>query len=291
MNKRGQAVVGVVGGIIVFVVLMVLLLGINTVDATHLGVKNRFGVITGVQQPGMEYVGIFTSVDEYDMRERKLQIDLDDTNSAVDKTGQEVYAIISVNYRLKRSNDVVKNLYANVGRDRQIANVLNIEPLIIESFKMSTAKFDSMEILDDRQQVKDLATENIRKNFPTEYFEITRIVIGNIDFSDDFKKAIEEKKVATQNKLKEKEQLDVVKFQQQQEIEKYKAEAEKLRLQKTQITALLNEQKMIDRWNGVLPQTLIIQDGSQGLFLQLAQGKQLTQSTATLTTATNQSSS
>ena len=98
-------------------------------------------------------------------------------------------------------------------------------------------------------------------------------MVENIDFSDSFKLAIEEKKVATQNKLKEEEQVQVVKFQQQQEIEKYKAEAEKLRLQKQEVTALLNQQKMIEKWNGKLPDYLIITEGNEGIFLQLAQGK------------------
>ena len=82
----------------------------------------------------------------------------------------------------------------------------------------------------------------------------------------------EDKKIATQNRLKEEINVETVRFQQAQQLEIYKADAEKLRLQKSEITSLLNEQKLIDSWNGVLPSTLIISDGTQGLFLQLAKG-------------------
>lgn len=274
MNKKAQEG-AIIGGfvVIVFIAGIIGLLGFDTVDANHLGVQVRLGEIRGIQHPGMQWTGLFTHVYQYDLRTRKNVIEMQGANSAVDKTGQAVYATININYKVKSDPDTIKKLYEQVGTNDAIADVLNIDAIVAEGFKQATVKYDALEILDKRQEVKELAKTNIHNNFPKDFFEIQDIIITNIDFSPTFKEAIEAKKTAEQEALREQNQLEVVKFQQQQEIERYKAEAEKLRLQKQEVTALLNEQKMIDKWDGKLPQYLIITPDSQGMFLQLAQGQ------------------
>lgn len=276
-GKGNLGVFGVTFFVILSVGLFVMFAGFDTVDANHLGVKVRLGKMAGIMEPGMQWTGVLTTVHQYDMRIRQVRVDMQGADAAADRDGQTVYGSVSVNYRLKGDKNVVEKLYVNVGGDDVIAQRLNIEPIIREGFKQATVQFEAIQILEKRQEVKELAKENIKRNFPAEYFEIVDIVVENIDFSDGFNQAIEAKKVATQNRLKEEEQVQVVKFQQQQEIEKYKAEAEKLRLQKAEVTALLNEQKMIEKWDGKLPGYLIITPDSQGLFLQLAQGQGLAQ--------------
>lgn len=273
--KKGQIgpAIGVLAAVAFFVIAIVALLGFDTVDANHLGVQVKLGQLIGVQDPGMKWTGLFTHVYQYDLRTRKNVIDMSGANSAVDKTGQAIFATININYRVKPDKETVKKLYSQVGTNDVIADRLNVDAIVAEGFKQATVKYDALEILDKRQEVKELAKENIRTNFPKDYFEIQDIIITNIDFSESFKLAIEQKKTAEQDALKEQNQLEVVKFQQQQEIEKYKAEAEKMRLQKAEVSALLNEQKMIEKWDGKLPEYLIITEGSQGMFLQLAQGQ------------------
>jgi regulator of protease activity HflC (stomatin/prohibitin superfamily) len=272
-GNKGQFEIGAALIVLVIATIFVLFIGFDSVDASHLGVMVRLGQITGTMEPGIRWTGMLTHVYEYDMRIRKVQVDMLGDQSATDKGGQAVFGSISVNYRLKGDKDVVQRLYANVGRDDIIADRLNIEPIIREGFKQATVQYEAMEILQNRQQVKEIAKENIHNNFPQEYFDIVDITVQNIDFSPDFKKAIEEKKVASQNKLKEQENVGVVMYQQQQEIEKYKAEAQKMNLQRQVITSELNNQLMLQKWDGHLPEYLIITPGSQGMFLQLAQGQ------------------
>jgi hypothetical protein len=54
-NKRAPAGIGITAFAITFLALLILTLGFDTVDASHLGVMNRFGVILGVMQPGMRW--------------------------------------------------------------------------------------------------------------------------------------------------------------------------------------------------------------------------------------------
>jgi len=270
-GKKGQDVL--LGGIVVvFIIavvigLVVLMLGFDKVEANHLGVQVKFGQIVGVQQPSLKWTGLFTDVYQYDMRTRQAEIELSGSNSAVDSSGQYVSATINVNYRLKRDPDTVTKLYANIGTDEWVADVLNIDAIIKEGFKQATVKYDALDILDKRQEVKELAKDNIITNFPADYFEIEQIIITNIDFSQGFKEAIENKKIAEQNALEEENKLQVVIFQQKQEIERFKADAEKIRLQSDALTDLTLRQKYLETWDGKLPTYMIANQDTINMFL------------------------
>ena len=290
-QKKGQAM-GIAATAFVVVVLfgaIILGMGFDKVEANHMGVMVRLGEVTGTMNSGIQWTGILTSTKQYDMRIRQTKVEMVgeqtttsggisptttvvDTGSATDNTGQAIFGAVSVNYKLKREADVVKGLWSDVGSDDVIAKTLNIEPIIKEGFKQATVTYEAMEILQNRQLVKELAIENIRNNFPTEYFEIVDIVVEDIDFTKNYSDAIEAKKVATQVKLEEEIKVETAKFIQAQKIEEYKADAEKLRLQKEEITPLLIQKQMLEQWDGHLPQYLIMTPDSQGMLLNLAKG-------------------
>jgi len=277
IGKKGQDMaVGV--GVTIFAVLLIggiiiALMGFDTVEPNHLGVKVAWGQITGVMQPSTQWTGLFVSVIPYDMRIRKASIDLSGDNYAPSKEGQKIFATIDVNYRVKNNPETVKSLYANVGTDDVIAERLNINPIVIEAFKQTSSQYTAMDILEKRQEVKDKTIDTIKKNFPAQYFEIDNIVITNIAFTSEFANEIEAKQTSIQTALKEQNNLEVIKFQQQQEIEKYKAQAQMIELQSKALTELTLKQKMLDKWSGYLPQTLIITPTTGGLFMDLAKGE------------------
>jgi len=272
MKKKGQEYGSILLSIfaILFVIgLLILALGFDGVEPNHLGVMVRFGKIVGVQEPSYRWTGLFTKVYQYDLRTRKIEIELSGDNSAVDNSGQYVSAKINVNYRVKPNKDTVIELFKNIGTDPYIADRLNIPAIITEGFKQTTVKYDALEIIEKRQDVKELAKENIRINFPSKYFEIENIIITNIDFSKEFKDAIERKKIAEQNKLEEKNKLEVVIYQQKQKIEEYKAQAEQIRLQSQTLTDLTVRQAWIQKWNGQLPTYMIVSPEQSNILLQL----------------------
>jgi regulator of protease activity HflC (stomatin/prohibitin superfamily) len=272
MNKKGQeggAILLVIIAVVFIVGIIVLMLGYDTVEPSHLGVKTSFGQITGVMQPSTQWTGLFTDVHSYDMRTRKDVIDLQGDSYAPTKDGQKIFATINVNYRLKREDQTVTNLYANVGTDDVVADKLNINAIITEGFKEATSQYTAMEVLDKRQDLKEQAITNIKANFPGQYFEIENIVITNIAFSKDYADEIEAKQIAQQAALKEQNQLEVVKFQQQQEIEKYKAQAEQIKLQSQTLTDLTVRQAWIAKWSGNLPNYMIVSQDQSNFLMQL----------------------
>jgi hypothetical protein len=272
MNKKGEGTAAIFGSIFVVVmigVVIIMALGYDTVEPSHMGVMVKFGNILGPMQPGMKWTGLFTHVEQYDMRVRKDTIEMNGDNAAATKQGQAVYATINVNYRIKNDPSVVTNLYSQVGVDDQIDDKLNIKAIITEGFKQTTVKYDWIGILENREKVKEEAITAIKNNFPKDYFDIQDVVVTNIGFSPGFQGELEAKQIAEQTGLKEQNNLEVVKFQQAQEIEKYKAEAEKLKLQKSEITGLLNQQAWIAKWSGNLPAYMIVSSDMANTLLQL----------------------
>ena len=247
--------------------IIILLMGFDMVDASHLGIKVNLGTTLGVMEPGIKWTGIFTEVYQYDMRVRKATVEMEGDAYAPDKTGQPIFAKIDVNYKLKPG--AVETIYQTVGEDDAIVDKLNIIPIITEGFKRATVKYEALEILDKREEVAHLAEQNIKDRFPAEYFEIESVVISNIHYSMQFQDAIDSKKTAIQLSQVALQNLEKVKFEQQQEIEKYKAQAEQIKLQSAQLTAMTVQRAWIEKWNGALPAYIMTSPENADMILQL----------------------
>jgi regulator of protease activity HflC (stomatin/prohibitin superfamily) len=233
--KKGQTGVFAVVLIIVgFIILIGLGLGFDTVDASHIGVKNRFGVLEGTMQPGMQWTGFFTHVEQYDLRLRKKIIEMNGADSAVDKDGQGIFATIEINYRLNPEN--VENAYSKIGIDNNLAEILNIDGTIKEGFKSVTSEYTSLEIFQKRSEVKQKAIEKIRENFISK-FEAN-------------------KKIETARGIAESKKLQA-EANAYETITLAKAEAEALSLKSKQLTPLMVQNNYIDAWNGQLPQYML----------------------------------
>ena len=293
MNKLGQNAGPIV--IAVFIVVMVSgliigFVGFDSVDASHRGVKVRLGKITGTMEPGMEWTGPLTKVYQYDLRVRKMTVDMAGNQGAVDRDGQSVFATIEVNYKINPSN--VERAYAEIGQDHYLADVLRLEGIIKEGFKTITSQYSSLEIFQKRQEVKDKAIEQIQSRFPQEYFNIENVIISNIDFNPAFKSAIEQGKVAEEMaKAKEKE-VEVEKFEADKKIEmargvaeseklqaeakayrilqEAKSEAESLRLKRQELTPLMVQNNWIDAWaSGANVPMYIAGDGGNAFIMSM----------------------
>lgn len=260
--------------------------GLDTVDASQKGVKVKFGEVQGTMDPGMQWTGLFVDVHTYDLRIRDMGINLEGTNGAIDKDGQEVYANIKVNYRLKPESETVLNAYSNLGKDQDLEKLLNVEGLVKEGFKSVIAKYELKDILADRSRIKEESMVAIKEKFPSNYFVLENIVIDNLDFNKEIKAAINKKKVATENAKAKNEELKVAeadraitimnadanleKAKKIAEADAYQVErmaeanALALRLQKQEINQLLVDMTYAraseiyaNNWNGQMPTTML----------------------------------
>lgn len=305
-DRKGQAeVIGVfvlIGVVLFFGAMIVMWMGYDTVDASHIGVMNQFGEIKGTMTSGMRWTGVFTHVEQYDLRTRQDTVEmLTAEQTAVDRDGQAIKARIQINYRLIPES--VMDAYKSVGVDADMAKTLNLDGIIREGFKIASAKYTSTEIWQNRQQVKDDAIKIIENNFPKKYFILENIIIPDIDFNPAFMAAIEQQKTNEKLALSKEKEVAIARFEADRKVaetrglqdsmklqydaDAYKvlvtaqSEAEALRLKREQITPMMVEMSRIEAWRSggaQVPKWVMAGTGSAGNFMmQLPAGADISQ--------------
>jgi len=179
--------------------------------------------------------------------------------SAASKDLQDTHTQVAVNFRIDpiKLTEIYRTIgQATTGQDYMQTEIMN--PIILESVKFVTSKYTAEELITKRQQVKKEIDEVIADRLNKYGIIVVDVSITDFKFSDQFTKAIEEKVTAEQNALKERNNLEVIKFQAQQKIEQSKGEAEAIRIVNEQ---LLKSPKYIDyltiqKWDGKMPLAL-----------------------------------
>lgn len=211
-----------------------------------------------------------THIVSMDNRVQKLEVDA----AATSKDLQAVSTTIDVNFHLAQGNS--NSMYQNVGNN--YADVL-LAPAIQESVKNVMAQYSAEQLITQRSVVSAAIRETLEGRM-TEYgILINEFNITNFQFSAEFDKAIEEKQVAEQNKLKAQTEKDkrvieaeaaaqekvlaaqadadatLAKAQAEAEAIRVKAEAEAEANRKLNesLTSGILDYQAIQKWNGEYP--------------------------------------
>ena len=253
-----------------------------TVPTGHTGVVVTFGHVEDyVLDEGVHFKLPWQTVTKMDNRAQKETL----TFQAFSSDIQQVDVICSVNFSVDRETS--QNLYRNVGVD-YYGTVM--EPRVYESVKSVFARYSAENLVGQRNVLSDEVMSVLSPEMKQYGIEIINISIEDIDFSDVFTNAVESKQVAEQSKLQaqiEQEQKTMEQNAEAQrkliEVEavaeaakikadadayaarvKAEAEAEANEKISASISALYNEYKEIEKWNGELPQ-IVSGDGSSVL--------------------------
>ena len=160
----------------------------------------------------------------------------------------------TINYDLVKEN--VSKLMKNVGEDYHNRIVI---PFIQSTMKDSFGKFAATEIVENRDTVRRDIEQSLKEVLEKTYFMNVHFQITNIDFDDDFEKAIKEKQVAEQNALKAKNVTVQVEEQAKQLKIKAQAEAEAMAIKAKALESnpkLVNYEAVL-KWDGKMPQYML----------------------------------
>src|SRR6266850_4055699 len=142
-----------------------------------------------------------------------------DKLNAFSEESQDVFVRASLNVRV--SPQTIQQLYRTVGPN--FFNVL-VESRVIQNFKDETVKYKSVEIAPNRENIRKAVRERLEKELSPFSIEVVDLLLDNIDFNPEFKKAIEDKQIATQRALEEQQKIEGEKHKAQQAIERAKGE-------------------------------------------------------------------
>ena len=239
-----------IGGLVLLLVLAFIFKPFVIVDAGRRGVKIDFGRVSDtIFGEGFHFYNPFVS-DIYEMNVMVQKEEVEGQAGSADL--QTVSFKIAVNYHL--SPDFANVIYQSIGREKEVYQKV-IVPAVKETVKAAAAKFTASELLTDRARVKDEIDRGLTARLLGYNIMMDDVSIIDLDFSEEFNKAIESKVTAQQRAQQAENDLTRIKIEAQQTIEKAKAEAESIRIQGQALreNAALVDLKYAERWNGVLP--------------------------------------
>lgn len=165
---------------------------------------------------------------------------------ALSKDLQSVAIGIALNYKIE---DAI-SLYREVGTDFES---IIVNPLAQESIKAIVACYTAEELIQQRHTAKDQVLQDIKERLIPRYIKLIDFNFIHIDFHKEFMKAVEDKQIAQQAAMTEKNLTEKVKQKIIQQKSLADAEAYSLSVIRQSITPEIIELKKIEKWDGSLP--------------------------------------
>ena len=226
----------------------------HTVNSGELAVVKNLGKITGTRDAGTNFdLWFTTSYQKYDTKVQNVEI----TTAAYSSDAQTMDVAMTLQYQIMP--DKVTDIATQYGTLDVLQN--RIQSIVIEKTKAVLSSHKAMDIIATRAKISPEVEAAVKEAVDTDYFvSITAVVLTNIDFSDSFEKAVEDKMVAEQAKLK-------ADYDNETKIAKAEADAKALMIQAEaeakanelltkSLTDQVLESKFYDKWDGKLPQVM-----------------------------------
>ncbi len=232
MNQNVNKII--VWATIGIVALVLLFSSFYTIDAGERGVILRFGKITAIADEGLNVkIPFIDEVNKMSIRDRNLTLAVEASSSDIQSIAVDVALVYSLN------ESEVGHIYQTYRND--IERIL-ITPTLSEKINAIIAEYPIESFIEKRAEISN----KIRAAFTTQVqgvgITVKSLLITNHDFSDEFNKAIEAKKVAEQNALRAKFTL-----------EQKRLEAEAQKIKQASLSPMVLQEMAISKWDGKLP--------------------------------------
>ncbi len=199
----------------------------QTIDEGDRGVKLTFGEVSNETplQAGLRFkVPYVQEIIPFSVRTKKLSFETE----AFTRDVQNVKLSVAVNYNLDPM--AVNTIYKEYGQDIER---LVIIPALLDVIKNDLGKWEAVKLVESRE----ISSENIEKQLKLELAKRHVIVqdfrYEDIDFSDNFEKAIERKVTEEQETLTQQHVSEQEKKKKDQAITRAEAEAARIKLMAT----------------------------------------------------------
>lgn len=222
-------------GVIIAVILFVIASSFYTIDTGERGVVLRFGSLNSVANEGLNFkIPVADDVKIMSIRDKNLTIHTEVSSSDIQTIAVDVALVYSL------EPDEVGRIFQTYGLN--IENTL-IRPTLSEKVNAVIAEYPIETFVEKRAEISSKINSSFSEQVSGTGIKVKSLLITNHDFSDDFNKAIEDKKIAEQGAL-------TAKFT----LERMKLEAEAQKVKQASLSPLVLQEMAINKWNGELPQ-------------------------------------
>jgi regulator of protease activity HflC (stomatin/prohibitin superfamily) len=269
--KRKKMVKGIIGGIIGFILLVVVFNSCERIDAGYVGVKvNLYGDNKGVDDvvavTGMVFYNpMTTKVYEFPTyiqhKEYKKTEDEDNSFIVNSRDGSEFQVSPIMNYSVQRER--VPAIFAKYRRPLKDIEEGFLKTAVYDAFRLATNKYTADELISNRAVFEVEVRKLLDNQLLKEGFIINQFT-SNLIYPETFKKSIEAKNNAVQAALRAENEVKTAEAQAkikvataegnaQAMLTSAKAEAESNRMKQVTLTPLLLQLEYINKWDGKLP--------------------------------------
>lgn len=215
----GAGILGVIGALLVLTFFIVPF-SFHTVNTGELAVVKNMGKITHVRDAGTNFdLWFINSYQKYDTKVQNVDI----ATAAYSSDAQTMNIAMTLQYQIMPDN--VIDIATQYGSLEILQN--RIQSITIEKTKAVLSSYKAMDIIAQRSQISPAVELAIKDAIGSEYFvKVNTVVLSNIDFSDAFEAAVEDKMIAEQAKLKAEYDNETKVAQAKAEAEAVKAAAQ-----------------------------------------------------------------
>lgn len=256
----GQQALYVIKRVLLGIVALIVLFGsFGTVDAGERGVKLRLGNIVGSVEPGLYFkLPLIETIRSIDVRTQGVVYERENPLSAASSDLQNVNISSVTNYHVDPLK--VADLYKQYQTLENHENIV-IRPIVRDTVKAVSAQYAAGELVTKRQEFAEKVASKLNERLNGAFIIVEQSNITDIQFSEEFTRAIESKVTAIQNAEASKNKLEQTKYEAEQRVTTARGEAEAIRIQAQAIQSQGGKEyvnlKWVEKWNGQQPTTVL----------------------------------
>jgi regulator of protease activity HflC (stomatin/prohibitin superfamily) len=266
----GTKTIASAAAILVLLVLFGLASPFYQVDAGYIGVLTVFGAPSkDTLEPGLHWkIPFISNIYEVNVTPNTITT----TESAATHDQQNVSTSVAVTFQIDPADAVY--IYQNYRDIHGLQNTI-IAPIVSNDVKAIVSNYDAQDLIIKREQLGSEIKDKIAADLKVYDIIVDGVNITNLDFSDAYNQAIENKQIAQQKALEAQYQLQQVRVSAQQQVVQASAQADAAvataqgqakatilqatadaqayELKQKTLTPELIELALINKWNGQMP--------------------------------------
>ncbi len=235
------------------VILLVLIFsGIYSISPGYRGVLVTLGKVD--QKSYVNGVGfkwpLISSMIEMDVRTRKM------TEKTATYTSDVQTAELEYTFTYDLNPENVHILYETVGQDYEGKKLI---PVLNDVLKDVVGKWQAQDLVANRDKARVDVIAGLQSRLDKRFFQNITFQFINIDYSDKFEGAIEDKVIAEQKAQEAVNNTKRIKEEAEQKVISAKAEAEAMEIKSEALSKNkgLTEYEAVQKWDGKLPQYML----------------------------------
>lgn len=257
MSGKKTGVIAVIVGIIIFA-LILLFSGIYTVNTGDVAVISTFGKVSKIDGEGLHFkVPFVQNKDIMEIREKTYIFGrTPEANTTMEVSTKDMQSIF-IEIMVQASVVDPEKLYRAFRNKHEYRFV---RPRVKEVVQATIAKYSIEEFVSKRAEISMLINQDVADDLALYGMQVSNVSLINHDFSDEYEKAIEQKKVAEQAVGRARAEQEKLLVEQENRVKvaelelkerEIKARANKIESQT--LTPELLRKMAIEKWDGHLP--------------------------------------